>query len=92
MKQQMLTRDFSPDFFDLIIIDECHRGSANEDSAWREILTYFNQATHIGLTATPRETKEASNTEYFGEPVYTYSFKQGIDDGFWHPTKLFVLA
>ncbi|MFM9950727.1 MAG: EcoAI/FtnUII family type I restriction enzme subunit R [Saprospiraceae bacterium] len=78
-------KDFSPDFFDLIIVDECHRGSAKEDSAWREILTYFKNATHIGLTATPRETKETSNSEYFGEPVYTYSLKQGIDDGFLAP-------
>lgn len=78
-------KDFSPDFFDLIIVDECHRGSAKEDSAWREILTYFKNATHIGLTATPRETKEISNSEYFGEPVYTYSLKQGIDDGFLAP-------
>ena len=81
-------KQFSPDFFDLIVIDECHRGSANEESAWREILTYFNKATHIGLTATPRETKETSNTEYFGEPVYTYSLKQGIDDGFLAPYKV----
>ena len=85
-------KDFSPDFFDLIIIDECHRGSANEDSAWREILTYFNKATHIGLTATPRETKETSNIEYFGEPVYTYSLKQGIDDGFLAPYKVIRIA
>lgn len=85
-------KQFSPDFFDLIIIDECHRGSANEDSAWREILTYFNKATHIGLTATPRETKETSNTEYFGEPVYTYSLKQGIDDGFLAPYKVIRIA
>ena len=81
-------KQFSPDFFDLIIIDECHRGSANEDSAWREILTHFKKATHIGLTATPRETKETSNTEYFGEPVYTYSLKQGIDDGFLAPYRV----
>ena len=81
-------KQFSPDFFDLIVIDECHRGSANEESAWREILTYFKNATHIGLTATPRETKETSNTEYFGEPVYTYSLKQGIDDGFLAPYKV----
>ncbi|WP_281227921.1 EcoAI/FtnUII family type I restriction enzme subunit R [Flavobacterium aquiphilum] len=85
-------KDFSPDFFDLIVIDECHRGSANEDSAWREILTYFNKATHIGLTATPTETKETSNTEYFGEPVYTYSLKQGIDDGFLAPYKVIRVA
>ncbi len=85
-------KQFSPEFFDLIIIDECHRGSAKEDSAWREILTYFNKATHIGLTATPKETKETSNTEYFGEPVYTYSLKQGIDDGFLAPYKVIRVA
>ena len=85
-------KQFSPDFFDLIVIDECHRGSANEESAWRDILTYFNNATHIGLTATPRETKETSNTEYFGEPVYTYSLKQGIDDGFLAPYKVIRVA
>jgi len=81
-------KQFSPEFFDLIVIDECHRGSANEDSAWREILTYFKKATHIGLTATPRETKETSNTEYFGDPIYTYSLKQGIDDGFLAPYRV----
>lgn len=81
-------REFSPDFFDLIIIDEAHRGSASEDSAWREILDYFSSATHIGLTATPKETKEVSNTDYFGEPVYTYSLKQGIEDGFLAPYKV----
>ena len=81
-------KDFSPEFFDLIIIDECHRGSANEDSAWRAILTYFNKATHIGLTATPRETNETSNSEYFGDPIYTYSLKQGINDGFLAPYKV----
>jgi type I restriction enzyme, R subunit len=85
-------KQFSPDFFDLIIIDECHRGSAKEDSAWREILTYFGKATHIGLTATPKETKETSNTEYFGEPIYTYSLKQGIDDGFLAPYKVVRIA
>lgn len=85
-------KQFSPDFFDLIIIDECHRGSAKEDSAWREILTYFGNATHIGLTATPKETKETSNTEYFGEPIYTYSLKQGIDDGFLAPYKVIRVA
>ncbi|MDJ1505586.1 EcoAI/FtnUII family type I restriction enzme subunit R [Xanthocytophaga agilis] len=78
-------KQFSPDFFDLVIIDECHRGSANEDSAWREILNYFKKATHIGLTATPKETTEASSSEYFGDPIYTYSLKQGIDDGFLAP-------
>lgn len=85
-------KQFSPDFFDLIIIDECHRGSAKEDSAWREILTYFKNATHVGLTATPKETKETSNIEYFGEPVYTYSLKQGIDDGFLAPYKVIRIA
>ena len=78
-------KQFSPEFFDLIVIDECHRGSAKEDSAWHEILTYFKKATHIGLTATPKETDAVSNIEYFGEPVYTYSLKQGIDDGFLAP-------
>lgn len=81
-------KQFSPDFFDLIIIDECHRGSAKEDSKWREILAYFNNATHIGLTATPKETTEVSNIDYFGEPIYTYSLKQGIDDGFLAPYKV----
>lgn len=81
-------KQFTPGFFDLIVVDECHRGSANEDSAWREILTYFNAATHIGLTATPRETKETSNSEYFGDPLYTYSLKQGIDDGFLAPYRV----
>ncbi|GME39851.1 MULTISPECIES: EcoAI/FtnUII family type I restriction enzme subunit R [unclassified Pantoea] len=76
------------DFFDLIIIDECHRGSAAEDSAWREILEYFSSATQVGLTATPKETHEVSNTDYFGEPVYTYSLKQGIEDGFLAPYKV----
>lgn len=81
-------KDFSPDYFDLIIIDECHRGSAKEDSKWREILEYFNSATHIGLTATPKETKEVSNIDYFKAPIYTYSLKQGIDDGFLAPYKV----
>ncbi|WP_258099548.1 EcoAI/FtnUII family type I restriction enzme subunit R [Marinoscillum pacificum] len=81
-------KDFSPDFFDLIIVDECHRGSAKEDSKWREILEYFSNATHVGLTATPKETKEVSNIEYFGKPIYTYSLKQGIDDGFLAPYKV----
>lgn len=81
-------KQFSPDFFDLIIIDECHRGSAKEDSKWREILAYFNKATHVGLTATPKETTEVSNIDYFGEPIYTYSLKQGIDDGFLAPYKV----
>lgn len=81
-------REFSPDFFDLIVIDECHRGSASEDSAWREILNYFNSATHIGLTATPKETNTVSSTEYFGDPLYTYSLKEGIQDGFLAPYKV----
>ena len=85
-------REFSPDFFDLIVIDEAHRGSASEDSAWREILEYFGSATHIGLTATPKETKEVSNTDYFGEPVYTYSLKQGIEDGFLAPYKVLKIG
>ncbi len=86
--RQKVFRQFSPGFFDLIVIDECHRGSAAEDSAWREILDYFSAATHIGLTATPKETAYVSNIEYFGEPVYTYSLKQGIHDGFLAPYKV----
>ncbi len=81
-------KQFSRDFFDLIVIDECHRGSAKEDSSWREILNYFQNAAHIGLTATPKETETASNLEYFGEPVYTYSLRQGIDDGFLAPYRV----
>ncbi|MFD1361757.1 EcoAI/FtnUII family type I restriction enzme subunit R [Lentibacillus salinarum] len=81
-------KEFSPDFFDLIVIDECHRGSAREDSAWREILAYFSDATHIGLTATPKETEDVSNIHYFGEPIYTYSLKQGINDGFLAPYRV----
>ena len=87
-EERNIYKQFSPDFFDLIVIDECHRGSANEDSAWREILDYFSGATHVGLTATPKETKEVSNIDYFGKPVYTYSLKQGIDDGFLAPYKV----
>jgi len=87
-EEKNIYKQFSPDFFDLIIIDECHRGSAAEDSAWREILDYFSGATQIGLTATPKETKDVSNIHYFGEPVYTYSLKQGIDDGFLAPYKV----
>jgi type I restriction enzyme R subunit len=79
---------FSPGFFDLVVIDECHRGSASEASAWRRILDYFSSATHIGLTATPKETKDVSNIAYFGEPLYTYSLRQGIDDGFLAPYKV----
>jgi type I restriction enzyme R subunit len=85
---QNIYRQFSPDFFDLVVIDECHRGSAAEDSAWREILAYFDKATHIGLTATPKETKEVSNITYFGDPIYTYSLRQGIEDGFLAPYKV----
>lgn len=81
-------KDFSPDFFDLVIVDECHRGSAKEDSKWREILNYFHSATHIGMTATPKETEDVSNIDYFGEPIYTYSLKQGIADGFLAPYKV----
>lgn len=81
-------RQFSPDFFDLIVVDECHRGSAKADSEWREVLEYFKSATQIGLTATPKETKEVSNIDYFGEPVYTYSLKQGIEDGFLAPYRV----
>jgi type I restriction enzyme R subunit len=81
-------REFSPDFFDLIVIDECHRGSAAEDSAWREILDYFSAATQIGMTATPKETKFISNIHYFGDAIYTYTLKQGIEDGFLAPYKV----
>lgn len=81
-------KQFSREFFDLVVVDECHRGSAADNSAWREVLDYFSSATHIGLTATPKETKDVSNIEYFGEPVYTYSLKQGIDDGFLAPYKV----
>ncbi len=87
-EHQKIFREFSPGFFDLIVIDECHRGSAAEDSAWREILEYFSSATQIGLTATPKETRYASNIHYFGEPVYSYSLKQGIQDGFLAPYKV----
>ena len=87
-ERQKLYREFSPGFFDLIVIDECHRGSAADDSAWREILTHFSGATQIGLTATPKETEYVSNSDYFGEPVFTYSLKQGISDGFLAPYKV----
>lgn len=87
-ERQKLFREFSPGFFDLIVIDECHRGSAAEDSAWREILEYFSSATQIGLTATPKETKYVSNIAYFGDPVFSYSLKQGISDGFLAPYKV----
>lgn len=85
---QNIYKQFSRDFFDLIVIDECHRGSAAEDSAWRQILAYFSSATQIGLTATPKETKEVSNIDYFGEPIYTYSLREGINDGFLAPYKV----
>jgi type I restriction enzyme, R subunit len=87
-ERQKLYREFSPDFFDLIVIDECHRGSAAEDSAWREILDYFSSATQIGMTATPKETEYVSNIHYFGAPIYTYTLKQGILDGFLAPYKV----
>jgi type I restriction enzyme, R subunit len=86
--EKNIYKQFSPDFFDLIVVDECHRGSAREDSSWREILQYFKNATQIGLTATPRETNTVSNIEYFLEPIYTYSLKQGIDDGFLAPYRV----
>lgn len=78
-------RQFQPDFFDLILVDECHRGSAKEESNWRKVLDYFSSATQIGMTATPKQDKEADNIDYFGEPLYTYSLKQGIEDGFLAP-------
>ncbi len=100
-ERKQVFKQFSPDFFDLIVVDECHRGSAKEDSAWREILDYFSSATHIGLTATPKEKDAVKNDEgkreihdpefnykYFGEPIYTYSLKQGIEDGFLAPYKV----
>jgi len=87
-ERQKLYRELSPDFFDLIVIDECHRGSAAEDSAWREILDYFSAATQIGLTATPKETEYVSNIHYFGKPVYSYSLMEGIRDGFLAPYKV----
>lgn len=87
-EEMNIYRQFSRDFFDLIVIDECHRGSAAEDSAWREILDYFSSATHIGLTATPKETKDVSSIYYFGDPIYSYTLKQGIEDGFLAPYKV----
>lgn len=86
--EEHFSKLFKPDFFDLIIVDECHRGSAKDDSSWRRILEYFNSATQIGMTATPKETKYISNLSYFGEPVYTYSLKEGIEDGFLAPFKV----
>ncbi|MGC4367519.1 EcoAI/FtnUII family type I restriction enzme subunit R [Hydrogenophaga sp. R2] len=87
-EESNIYKQFSADFFDLIVVDECHRGSAAEDSAWREILTYFSSATQVGLTATPKETEEVSNSHYFGEPIYTYSLKQGVEDGYLAPYKV----
>ena len=86
--QEHFSELFSPDFFDLIIVDECHRGSAKEESRWRRILEYFSSATQIGMTATPKETKYISNITYFGDPIYTYSLKEGIEDGFLAPFKV----
>jgi type I restriction enzyme R subunit len=87
-EEQNIYKQFSPGFFDLVIIDECHRGSAADDAAWRKVLEYFSSATQIGLTATPKETKDVSNIEYFGDPIYTYSLRQGISDGFLAPYKV----
>lgn len=87
-EERNIYKQFSRDFFDLIVVDECHRGSAAADSAWREILDYFSSATQIGLTATPKETRDVSNIDYFGEPIYTYSLRQGIEDGFLAPYKV----
>lgn len=87
-EEQNIYKQFSPDFFDLVVVDECHRGSAADDAAWRKILEYFSTATQIGLTATPKETKDVSNIEYFGDPIYTYSLRQGISDGFLAPYKV----
>lgn len=89
---KQIYRQFPADFFDLVVVDECHRGSAADDSAWRDVLDYFSGATHLGLTATPKETKEISNITYFGDPVYTYSLKQGIEDGFLAPYKVIRIA
>ena len=86
--QEHFSELFAPDFFDLIIVDECHRGSAKEESRWRRVLEYFSDAVQIGMTATPKETKYVSNLSYFGEPVYTYSLKEGIEDGFLAPFKV----
>ena len=87
-EEQNIYKQFTRDFFDLIIVDECHRGSAAADSAWREVLDYFSSATQIGMTATPKETRDVSNIDYFGDPIYTYSLRQGIEDGFLAPYKV----
>ena len=91
-EEKDIFKQFSPDFFDLIVIDECHRGSARDNSAWREVLEYYSNATQIGLTATPKETKDISTQSYFGEPLYVYSLRQGIDDGFLAPYKVIRLV
>lgn len=91
-EEKNIYKQFSPDFFDLIVVDECHRGSAAENSAWHDILTYFTSATQIGMTATPKEDKDISTSTYFGEPLYTYSLKQGIDDGFLAPYKVLKIG
>lgn len=90
--EAQIYKQFNPDFFDLIIVDECHRSSARDDSNWHEILTYFNSATQIGMTATPKETNDVSNINYFGEPIYTYSLKDGIEDGFLAPYKVIKVS
>jgi type I restriction enzyme R subunit len=87
-EERKLFKQFSPDFFDLVVVDECHRGSAKANAAWREVLDYYSSATQIGLTATPKESADVSNRDYFGDPIYTYSLKQGIDDGFLAPYKV----
>lgn len=87
-EEQDIYKQFSPDFFDLVVVDECHRGSAADDASWRRVLDYFSSAAQIGMTATPKETKDVSNIEYFGEPIYTYSLRQGIADGFLAPYKV----
>ena len=87
-EEKNIYKQFSPDFFDLVIIDECHRGSADANSSWRAVLEYFSSATHIGMTATPKESRTVSNIDYFGEPIYTYSLKQGIKDGFLAPYRV----
>ncbi|MBP8290078.1 MAG: DEAD/DEAH box helicase family protein, partial [Chromatiaceae bacterium] len=87
-EEQNIYKQFSPDFFDLVFVDECHRGSAADDAAWRKVLEYFSAATQIGMTATPKETKDVSNIDYFGEPLYSYSLRQGIADGFLAPYKV----
>lgn len=86
--EQDIFKQFSKEFFDLVVVDECHRGSAREDSAWRRILEHYSNATHIGLTATPKETETVSNIEYFGDPIFTYSLRQGINDGFLAPYRV----